>query len=38
LLRGGTMLCSIWLTAWLTAAPDSYLEKQLEKRRKASEN
>jgi len=38
LLRGGTMLGSIWLTAWLTAAPDSYLEKQLEKRRKASEN
>jgi hypothetical protein len=32
LLRGGEMLGSIWLTAWRTATPDSYLLKQLAKR------
>lgn len=32
LLRGGQMLGSIWLTAWRSAPPDTYLRAQLLKR------
>jgi hypothetical protein len=32
LLRGGELLSSLWLTAWRTAQPDSYLRGQLIKR------
>jgi len=32
LLRGGHMLAALWLTAWRTAPPDTYLRAQLLKR------
>ncbi len=32
LLRGGEMLGAIWVTAWRSAAPDTYLRSQLLKR------
>jgi hypothetical protein len=32
LLRGGRMLSAIWLTAWRSAPPDTYLRAQLLKR------
>jgi hypothetical protein len=32
LLRGGEMLGAVWLTAWRSAAPDTYLRAQLLKR------
>lgn len=34
LIKGGQMLGDIWFSAWQQAAPDTYLQKQLEKRRK----
>lgn len=36
LLRGGQMLGAIWLTAWRSAPPDTYLRTQLLKRQPAS--
>ncbi len=36
LLRGGEMLASLWVTAWRTAGPDTYLRAQLIKRQAAA--
>jgi len=36
LLKGGEMLASIWMTAWRTAPPDTYLRAQLIKRQLAA--
>lgn len=37
LLTGGEMLARVWLTAWLTAAPDPYLRTALTKKKIAAE-
>jgi hypothetical protein len=36
LVKGGQMLGNIWLTAWLDAPEDTYLEKQLQQRSAAA--
>jgi hypothetical protein len=36
LVKGGQMLGNIWLTAWLEAPEDTYLEKQLQQRTAAN--
>jgi hypothetical protein len=38
LVKAGQMLGNIWLTAWLEAPEDTYLEKDLQKRSAASAN
>ncbi len=36
IVKAGQMLGNIWLTAWLDAPEDTYLEKQLQQRSAAS--
>ena len=36
LVKAGQMLGNIWLTAWLEAPEDTYLEKQLQQRNAAA--
>ena len=38
LLRGGQMLGDLWLTAWQTAGPDTFLRSALAKRKLTEEN
>ena len=36
LVKAGQMLGNIWLTAWLEAPEDTYLERQLQQRNEAA--